>query len=42
MADNNGGEGLSESQTEMVLQFQDFTGIDDMVRTLRLTSIVVS
>lgn len=30
MADNEGAEGLSESQTEMVLQFQDFTGIDDM------------
>lgn len=30
MADNNGAEGLSESQMEMVLQFQDFTGIDDM------------
>lgn len=30
MADDNGAEGLSESQTEMVIQFQDFTGIDDM------------
>lgn len=30
MADNDSGEGLSEAQVEMVLQFQDFTGIDDM------------